>query len=142
MKQDKYVIQKWLQIIIDDLATGEELLLPAKSKLEVKEMLRLFTKELRVLAIADPIKASQLLIAIRFKDHRHWLVVKKVAFSPFIGFQTSLEGTVDRVEIASHSDKQRWLLLIIKDGYSIKDIEEIEGDLSKEELNFLKAIGW
>lgn len=138
MKHNKCVAQRWLQSVLDDLTAGEELLLPAKSKSDVKEMLKLFTKELRVLTAVNPI-ATELQITTRFKDHRFWLVLKKVVFSPFIAFKKGRNGEVERVLIDDSSpEKRRRLLLMKKDGYTLEEIEEIEGSLSREDLILLE----
>ena len=136
MKQNKCVAQRWLQSVLDDLVTGEELLLPAKSKPDVREMLKLFTRELRILTAIDS-SATELQISTRFKDHRFWLVLKKVAFSPFIAFKKGKNGEVERVLIDNSSEKRRRLFLMKKDGYTLEEIQEIEGNLSQEELILL-----
>ena len=138
MEPNRRIINKWLNSVSEGLSSGEELLLPAKSKQDVKQQQVLFLRELRILSITDPIAASQLLIVTRFKDHRFWLVIKKVAFSPLIGFRKDKDGKVERVEITDSSERRRRLLLMAEDGFALKDIEEIEGKLSEEELGLLK----
>ena len=138
MEQSRRLAQKWLQSVIDELSKGEELLLPAKNKQDVKEKQRLFVDELRVLTKIDPISASELQVATRFKDHRFWLVVKKVAFSPLIAFKKGRNGEVERVIITDSSERRRKLLLMKADGYTVSEIEEIEGSLNEEELELLK----
>ena len=138
MEQSRRLAQKWLQSVIDELSKGEELLLPAKNKQDVKEKQRLFVDELRVLTKIDPISASELQVATRFKDHRFWLVVKKVAFSPLIAFKKGRNGEVERVIMTDSSERRRKLLLMKADGYTISEIEDIEGSLNEEELELLK----
>lgn len=131
------IAQKWLQSVIENLATGEELLLPALSNRDAKEKLILFSRELKLLAKVDPTASSGLQITTRFKDHRFWLVVKKVSYSPFIGFKKGKDGEVKRVLMSDASEKRRRILLMKEDGFTIKKIEEIEGSLSPEELALL-----
>ena len=138
MEQSRRLAQKWLQNVIDELSKGEELLLPAKNKQDVKEKQRLFVDELRVLTKIDPISASELQITTRFKDHRFWLVIKKVSFSPLIAFKKRNDGEVERVLIEDSSERRRKLLLMKADGYTVDEIEEIEGSLAEEELELLK----
>lgn len=138
MEQNRRLIQRWLQNVVDELSRGEELLFPAKSKRDMKEKQRLFIDELQILTEIDPISASELQIATRFKDHRFWLVVKKVAFSPLIAFKKRRDGKVKRVLIEDSSERRRKLLLMKADGYAVDDIEEIEGSLTEEELELLK----
>ena len=138
MEQSRRLAQKWLQSVIDELSRGEELLLPAKNKQDVREKLRLFSSELRILTKIDPIPASELQIATRFKDHRFWLVVKKISFSPLIAFKKGRNGEVERVLIEDSSERRRRLLLMKADGYTIDEIEEIEESLTEEELELLR----
>lgn len=132
------IAQKWLQSTIENLSTGEELLLPALSNRDAKEKLILFSRELKLLAKVDPTASSELQITTRFKDHRFWLVVKKVSYSPFIGFKKGKDGEVERVLVDDSSEKRRRLLLMREDNLTIKEIEEIEGKLGPEELALLR----
>ncbi|MCE7738498.1 MAG: hypothetical protein GPJ50_03875 [Candidatus Heimdallarchaeota archaeon] len=138
MEQNRRLAQQWLQTAVDELSKGEELLLPTNTKQDAKEKLRLFSKELRVLAKIDLISASELQIATRFKDHRFWLVIKKVAFSPLIAFKKRKSGEVKRILIDDPSERRRRLLLMKADGYTVSEIEEIERNLTEEELELLK----
>ena len=138
MEQSRRLAQKWLQSVVDELSKGEELLLPAKSKQDVKEKQRLFVSELRVLTKIDSISASELQITTRFKDHRFWLVIKKVSFSPLIAFKKGRDGEVKRILIEDSSERRRRLLLMKADGYTVNEIKEIEENLTEEELEILK----
>lgn len=138
MEQSRRLAQKWLQSVIDKLSLGEELLLPAKNKQDVKEKLRLFSSELRVLTKIDSVSASELQITTRFQDHRFWLVVKKVAFSPLIAFKKGKNGEVKRILMYDSSERRRRLLLMKADGYTVSEIRGIEENLTEEELELLK----
>ena len=129
--------KQWLQSVVEGLSTGEELLLPAISKRDVKEKLSTFSRELKLLAKIDFIAASELQITTRFKDHRFWLVIKKVSYSPFIGFKKGKNGEVERVLIDNSSARRRRLLLMREDGFTVEEIQEIEGSLSQEDLMLL-----
>lgn len=138
MEQSRRIANQWLQSVSEGLSSGEELLLPAKSKQDVREKQRLFLSELRVLAKVDPIAASELQLATRFKDHRFWLVIKKVSFSPLIAFKKGRDGEVERILMDDSSERRRRLLLMKKDGFTLRQIEEMAGELSQEELELLK----
>lgn len=131
------IAQKWLQSVVEGLSTGEELLLPALSNKDAKEKLTLFSRELKILARVDPTATSELQITTRFKDHRFWLVVKKVAYSPLIGFKKGKNGEVERILINDSSERRRRLLLMKEDGLSVKEIQEIEGSLNEKDLMLL-----
>ena len=131
------IAQKWLQSAVENLSTGEELLLPALSNRDAKEKLILFSRELKLLAKVDPTASSELQITTRFKDHRFWVVLKRISYSPFIGFKKGKDSKVERVLMSDHSEKRRRICLMREDGLSIKEIEEMEGELKPEELNLL-----
>jgi hypothetical protein len=120
------------------MTTGEEMLFPAETRTDQKEKKRLFLNELKIYAKIDPVSASQLQVVTRFDDHRLWIVVKKIAFSPLIAFKKGTDGSVERVTIEDDSDKLRRLTLMKEDGYSLEKIEEMEGKLSDKEREFLK----
>lgn len=129
---------RWLQKASEELETEEYILFPANSRQAQKDKKKLFLKELKILAKVDPIAASQLQVTTKFEDSRFWIVVKKIAFSPLIAFKKNKNGNVERIIIEDDSEKLRRLSLMKEDGYSLGDIEEIEGGLSKEEKEFLK----
>lgn len=129
---------RWLQKASEELTAGGQMLFPAETKQDQKDKKKQFLRELRILAKVDSVTASQLQIATRFEDHRFWVVVKKVAFSPFIAFKKGSDGAVERVTMEDDSEKLRRLSLMKEDGYSLEEIEEMEGGLSEEEKDFLK----
>ena len=92
---------------------------------------------MKVLAKIDPTASSELQIITRFKDHRFWLVIKKIAYSPLIGFKKGKNGEVKRVLINDSFARRRRLLLMKEDGLTIEEIKEIEGSLSQEDLMLL-----
>lgn len=132
------IVIRWLQKACDELDTGERMLFPAESQQDQKDKKKLFLKELKVLAKVDPVAASQLQITHRFEDHRFWVIIKRIAFSPLIAFKKDKEGNVERITMEDDSEKLRRLSLMKEDGYSIEDIIEMEGGLSEEEIEFLK----
>lgn len=132
------IIMRWLQKIGSELKTGEQMLFPADSRQDQKDKKKLFLKELKALAKIDPVTASQLQVIVKFDDHRFWVVIKRIAFSPFIAFKKDRNEHVERVIMEDDSDKLRRLGLMREDGYTIEDIEKTEGPLSKEEKDFLK----
>lgn len=137
MEQSRKLANQWLSSVSEGLSPGEELLLPAKNKQDVKQQQILFLRELRILSKIDPVSSSQLQITTRFKDHRYWIVIKKVSFSPLIGFKKSKNGKVERIEIIDSSEKRRRMLLMREDGYTPEEIEEVEGKLTEEEVKLL-----
>ncbi len=134
------IIIKWLQKA-SEMEPNERMLFPADTRRDQKEKCKLFLQELKILAKIDPIGASQLQVTTKFEDHRLWVVVKKIAFSPLIAFKKDKDGIVERVIIDDDSDKMRRLALMKSDGYSLDEIIEVEGELSGEEKDFIKEGG-
>ncbi len=132
------LIIKYLKEAIE-LDYGEELYIPAESKSDQMHLLRTLIQEIRVLERIDPIMASSLIMHGAFKSHRLWVVLKKVASSPTTAFKKSESGEVERIDFAFDSERSRRLRLMVEDGLSLKEIKEIEEDLSEEELSFLVA---
>lgn len=132
------ITMRWLQKASEVMDTGEQMLFPADTRQDQKDKKKLFLKELKILAKVDPVAASQLQVVTEFADHRLWIVVKKIAFSPFIAFKKDKNGKVERVIMEDNSEKLRRLSLMREDGYTLEDIEEMEGGLSEEEREFLK----
>ena len=56
-----------------------------------------------------------------------------------LAFKKTREGTVKRVNIEDLAVKKRRWKLMKEDGYSTEDIIEDEGELTEEELTFLKG---
>ena len=129
---------KWLQKASEEMEAGEIMLFPASTRQDQKDKRRLFLKELKTLAKVDPVAASQLQITTELRDHRLWVVVQKIAFSPFIAFKKDNYGNVKRVTIEDDSEKLRRLRLMKDDGYTINAIEKIEGKLSDKEKEYLE----
>lgn len=138
MEQSRQIIIKWLNKATEELPVGEELLFPAETKTDQKTKKKMFLDELKILNKVDPVAASEIQITSRFKDHRFWIVIKKIAFSPLIAFKKDKNGNVERVILEDDTEKLRRLSLMKQDGYSIEEIKEMEGGLSEEDIEFLK----
>jgi|PlaIllAssembly_1097288.scaffolds.fasta_scaffold09012_3 hypothetical protein len=120
------------------LQTGQELYFPAENKQTQKDLFKLFIRELRVFSQIDAVLASTIVVAPTFKDKRHWVVLRKIAAIPTLAFMKDDHGVIQRVSIADDSDRIHRLELMIKEGYSLEKMEEIEGKL--DELT-LRRIG-
>ena len=129
---------RWLQKASEEMEAGERMLFPADTRQDQLDKKRLFIRELKILAKVDPVAASQLQIISKFEDHRFWVVVKKIAFSSSIAFKQDKSGNVTRVTMKDDSEKLRRLRLMKDDGYTIEDIEKVEGKLSDKEIEFLE----
>lgn len=133
MERGRELIVKWLHKTINELTPGEEYLFPAETKADQKAKRKQFEEELAILEEIDPITASQMQVSTTFKDYRYWVVIKKRTFSPLVAFKKSKNGVITRMSITDDFDKNRRILLMKEDGYSLEKVEEIEGELTDEE---------
>lgn len=97
---------KWLREAME-LQSGEELYIPADSKLSQEDMYGLLRKELTVLKSIEPEEAVKIRISTTFKDKNFWVVMKKVTVTPLVAFKKDIDGTVSRVAISNDKDKLR-----------------------------------
>lgn len=129
-------MNRWLEEALSS-NTGEEHLLPVESKKDADDLIRKLQSELKILSEIDPMSAGELQISRDYRDHRFWVVIKKVRYSPFVGFKKGVDGTVEKVEISILSDRYRRIRLMKEDGLSLDEIRELEGGLTDEEIEYL-----
>ena len=101
---------KWLYEGLE-LETGEELYIPADSKVNQQDIYQLLRKELNVLRNIDAEKAAKLRISTNYKDGQHWIVLKKISVTPLVAFKKDRDGNVSRVSIRNEKDMERIKLL-------------------------------
>lgn len=137
--QDKRsLVIKYLTEAID-LEYDEELYIPAESRADQLHLLRTIINEIRVLERIDPLTASSLIVHGAFKSHRLWVVLKKVAASPTTAFKKCGDGEVERISFSFDSERSRRLRLMMEDGLSLEEIQEIEGELTPDEITIFKG---
>ena len=121
--------------------TGETMFLPCESRQEQSIRLRTALQELSIISKTDPISASTLLINSLMRDGRLWVVLKKITASPAVVFIKGEGGAIRRVDLGDDTERQRRIYLMVKDGLTLSEIGEFEGDLTEEEVNFIKRGG-
>ena len=128
------VILQWLHKAAQ-LPAGEEIYLPVETKPEQKSLIRQYTSEIQVLKQIDAVTGSQLHVAPVYKDGKLWIVLRKLATSPVVGFQkNTLTGEIQRVSVVDDAARIRRIRLMFEDGMKQEDIEAIEGSLTHDEL--------
>jgi len=132
------ILIQWLKEI-STASAGEEIFLPTDSRQLQLETVVAIKRELRIMAEIDPVQAAQIRASKVFKDGKLWVVLKKIPHSPLLGFKKGMDGVIERVNLEDlSSKKRRWKLMRI-DGYSTEEIVESEGDLTEEDIIFLKG---
>ena len=130
------IVIKWIDLAYERLSAGEEVYIHTETTADQKTGLKAIRKELDILSKVDPIRAIELTCYPTFKDHRNWLVIKKIPGDPTVGFIKRQDGASERVEI-EHSERRRRLALMIDDGLLLKEILDLEDDLNEEDLAFI-----
>ncbi len=129
---------RWLEEALQ-AKTGEELHLPVETRNDRKALVKALQKEVDILRKIDPVPASTLLIAEKTKDGKLYVIIRKIMMTPLVGFLKLQDGTTTRVEINHSRDRWRRLQLMKNDGLSLKQITDIEGDLTDEERYFIEG---
>lgn len=126
------IVEQWFDEALS-LSAGQALHLPVHDKAEQKSTAKAFNKLLQKYAYVNAEKASMLSITTTFKDSTHWVKITRLAQSPLVGFKTNVDGTQERVLLKNETVRRRQLMLMIKDGCSLEEIEDAMGGLSDDE---------
>lgn len=135
------ILIQWLKEISEAKA-GDEIFLPTDNRQLQMETIVAVKRELRIMAEIDPVQAAQIRASKVFRDGKLWVVLKKIAHSPLLGFKKDRDGVIKRVNLEDISSKRRRWKLMRLDGYSTEKIIESEGkdNLTEDELSFLKGV--
>lgn len=118
------------------LPPGDAIYLPCSSKEEQTRLLHRFKDILMGVSEISPTTAVKLAVTRKFRDRKHWIVLEHRADTLLTGFVKNAEGKVSKIELESDREKYRRLKLMAEDGISLERVEELEGQLSDEELLF------
>lgn len=117
------------------LQAQEELLFPAASAEEQKQLTRILRKELKNMQMIDPVEASSIEVHKKFKDYKHWVTLKKIAGTPLIAFKKGVDGKIERVAITLTGREKRLLKLMKADGLTVERAQKLlNRKLTKEEV--------
>jgi DNA-dependent RNA polymerase auxiliary subunit epsilon len=119
------------------LEPGESVFLHAESREHARKLVKQFQGEVKILSHIDPIRASRLKVMVAIRDQMYWVEIKKIHGSPLIGFKKDKDGKTIRVEI-SDPDRARRLQCMKEDGYTLEEVEDMEGELNDEEKEVFK----
>ena len=121
----------WLNKV-EDIDIGDTIYIPTDSRKAARTLSTIFRKEIKILSDVDPIRAGRIFLGVQAKDSSWWITLTRVATSPLVGFIKSKQGDVIRT-VLDDPERPRRLRLMREDGYTLEEIEEIEGKLSDEE---------
>ena len=83
-----------------------------------------------------PVEANALRVLKTFSGRRWWAVLEKLAIDPLIDFTRRADGSMERSGI-SDPERNRRISLMWNDGYSVEEIEKLEGELTPDEIRSL-----
>ncbi len=123
------LILKWIDKTLErDL--HEKIYIAAETRPDAKQTVKEFKKELALFYDLEPEKAGTIVAAYTFRDRHHWVVLERTVGNPLVGFVKKKDGTLERVEIKIDSEKDRRLKLMREDGFSLEEVQAIEGELT------------
>lgn len=122
-----------LNQVAENLRAGESRLIPCEDKIQQKNLVKALRSEIKILAAISPTAGSKLRAFGAFKDSRFWAVVEKTATNPLISYILDKDGNISRTRL-SDPERSRRLFLMAKDGVSLKEVQELEGPLTDDEI--------
>ena len=130
------IILAWLEQV-EQIEVGETIYIPTDSRKAARSIEKLFKKEIQLLSELDPIRGGRIFLGVQAKDGGWWITLTRVTTSPLIGFVKTKSGEIVRTTLGD-PEKARRLRLMKEDGYTLDEIEAIEGKLSDEERRIVE----
>jgi hypothetical protein len=132
------ILEAWFKKAVAELQVGEELRFEVESKLEAQSKKKALIKFKREYEELDPIGASLIDIKTDRSLEKFWVLIIKRATSPLMGFKKCADGTTERIILDNDLNRERRLKLMINDGLTLEEVEEIEGSLTPDERKLFK----
>ena len=118
------------------LEPGEKLFLPVETGAEQKDVLRTLRRIQAAMSASLSEEAMSVDVYADVQDKKLWIVMHKRKVSRSVGYVKTLSGKLEKVSVSVDEGKRQRILSMISDQYSLADIEQIEGRLTDEELEF------
>lgn len=118
------------------LEPGEKLFLPVETGAEQKDVLRTLRRIQSAMAASLSEEAMSVDVYADVQDKKLWVVMHKRKVSRSVGYVKMLNGKLEKVSVTVDEGKRQRILSMISDQYTLADIEQIEGRLTDEELEF------
>lgn len=116
-------LRKWVDEIIA-LDTGEELHLPTPDKKSATSLENQIKNTLYEMSSIHPEAAYSTRFTKRWKEGYYWVVCERTAVVPTVAFKKS-QGEMSKIEIELSPERERQILMMMEDGHSKEEIEEI-----------------
>ena len=131
------------------LEAGEELYLPAETKVDARTNLNAIRKELKRRVQEDPINISTIWTTVTIKENRYWTVLRRSMVPCTVGFVKKADGGWEKEKVSYRKpppaplpqlparqfteDEKRRLYLMLKDGITKEEICKLES-ITEEDL--------
>lgn len=132
------MIVELLNQVAENLKVGESRLIPCEDKTIQKRLIRTIKQEIAILVDVAPTLGSKLRVYGTFADSRLWVVIEKSATNPLVSYIKDNSGTVQRTKLAD-PERNRMIRLMAKDGFPLEEIQDLQGQLSDEEIMIFKS---
>jgi len=114
------------------LAMDEAIFLRVANKSEQVELANSLEKEREIFSSVDPVHASQIFINKTLKNMKQYVVIERKYRSPYTAFFKSSSGVMSKLTI--NPERQRQLILMLKDKKSREEIEDALNGLTDDEI--------
>jgi hypothetical protein len=115
------------------LEVNEAIFIRVANKSEQNDIATALEKERELFSNLKPVHASQLFINKVLKNMKQYVVLERKYRAPFTAFFKSTNGELSKLTI--DPDRERQLMLMVKDKKSRKEIEEALNGLTESEEN-------
>ena len=115
------------------LTVGQALFVRVVDKKEQTTLANEFEEERRLFAQLEPVHASQIFINKVLKDRRQYVVLERKYRAPFTAFMRDDKGQFSKLTI--DPERRRILTLMMKDGKTREEAEEVLNGLTDIEIN-------
>ena len=115
------------------LTVGQALFVRVVDKKEQTTLANEFEEERRLFAQLEPVHASQIFINKVLKDRRQYVVLGRKYRAPFTAFKRDDKGQFSKLTI--DPERRRILTLMMKDGKTREEAEEVLNGLTDSEIN-------
>jgi hypothetical protein len=114
------------------LEVGQAIFIRAANKKEQTSIANEFEEERDEFALLEPVHASQIFINKTLKDGRQYVVLKRMYRAPFTAFFQDVNGGFTKITV--DPERRRMIQLMIRDGKSRSEIENILDGLTDDEI--------
>lgn len=114
------------------LLVGQAIFVRVVDKKEQNTLANEFEEERKLFAQLEPVHASQIFINKTLKDRRQYVVLERKYRAPFTAFIRDDKGVFSKLTI--DPERKRILTLMLKDGKSREEIEDVLNGLTDSEI--------